>query len=292
LILPNSWLGVLCGLGVAAGVLLAFYGLQRQPEDVVRPTKDPSAPKKLAWQPTRMQVVGGVVGAVFGFFGTRWPVTTIVSAMFGFRVPGLAAAKRERAQSRLRLVAVASWIENVRDLMSSASGIDEALRLSAEMAPTIIAPELFELTERARRASLPIALQAFGEQMADPVVDYVAAALVLSSERGGHVKELLGQAAQNARAQLAMRERIEATRSRTYMAVTTLVVVTLLMTVFLFGTQGQYMDWYGTFSGQVAFAIIGGLMLFGLSGLTKLSRPTVGQRLTMAPQDGLAVSAR
>jgi tight adherence protein B len=283
--IPTLWLGVLCGVGVAAGALLFIFGITRQPIDTVAGATEEKEKRKTPWQPTRSQFIGLLTGALFGFIGTGWPVTTITAAILGFRIPTLAAAKRERTYSRLRLAAVASWIENVRDLMSSASGIDEALRLSADMAPPLIREELVELSERSRTGSLVIALNAFAERMQDPVVDYVSAALVLSSERGGHVKELLGQASENARAQLAMRERIEATRARTYMAVTTLIVVTLLMTVFLFGTQSTYMEWYGTFSGQIAFAIIGALMIFGLSGLTKLSRPTTGQRITMAVQE-------
>jgi tight adherence protein B len=282
--------GSICGAGVGLGIIICVLGLQQRPDTVVDIAPTPTPKRVRTFRPIKTQIIGLVAGLVIGGFGTRIPVVTVVAGLLGFRMPLMSESRRLRQKSFDRLSAIATWIELIRDSLSSNAGIDDAIRSSVELAPELIQPELVELSHRSQSASLAVALHEFADDISDPVVDYVVTALTLASERGGEIQDLLGLAALNTRSQLEMRRIIEEKRGKTYMASYMILASVLVMAVFMFGSQNTYMAWYQTVSGQTFFALIGALLFVGVSSVEKLAKSKVPERIVMSiePHRGTA----
>jgi tight adherence protein B len=125
-------------------------------------------------------------------------------------------------------------------------------------------------------------LRRFGEDLADPTVDYVTATLLIASERSsGVLHEQLSEAGLVAREQVAVREQIEASRSRMRTTATAIVAITVVMAVFIIGTQPSYGRWYGGMTGQVVLSVAGTVELVGLWWMARLARPEPGVRIVL-----------
>ncbi len=281
------------GLGFTAGLALIVSGIVR----VVRDSKTGvgARPANTGIARARhfspVQVAAAALAGIGVFATTGWIAGGLVGASIGWCAPSISMARRERTASRERLRAIAGWIETIRDLMSSAAGLEEAVRIASEMAPAMLAGPTSRLTNRIPTVGFARALTAFGEELADPIVDYIVAALIIGSEQGSsHLNELLTTAASTVRAQVSTRERIEASRAGTFTSASTMLLITVLMIFYMVMTQSGYMAWYGTFAGQCILLLVGALMSFGLLSLNRMSRPPKGLRLPYLPTDELGAT--
>ena len=278
---PSPLLGSLIGALIAGGLFLVYLGSQAQPlpfSGVV------GASKKSAFT---------VNGRAFGAFAgcglvaaatSGWWSIGVLSIVGGVLLPAMHAERKGQIADRRRVAAVASWVETVRDLLSAASGIDEAIIRSAQTLPPTspIRTEVQALASIATMGGLRNGLRRFAEDMADPTVDYVAATLVIATERSsGVLHEQLSEAAEVAREQVSVRERVDASRSRLRTASSAIVVVTVVMVVFIIGTQPSYAIWYGRLTGQVVLTVAGLIELVGVWWLARIARPEPGTRIVL-----------
>jgi hypothetical protein len=225
-----------------------------------------------------------VLGAVAAFV-TQWPVAAVGAAVSGLVIPSIRRTARDRARSLERTEAVAAWTEMLRDTMAAASGLNEAILASARVAPAAIRVEVQALAVRSEHQPLARALRRFAAGLDDPVADSVVAALILSTERqAGSLGSVLTQIATNAREQAAMRQRIEASRARTYASVRFVVIVTLVFSIGL--VAPVYLKPFGTAEGQLMLAVVFGL--FGAAGwaLHRMGQPTELARLLIGEETG------
>ena len=279
---PSPLLGSLIGALIASGLFIVYLGSQAQvlafrgPADVgsKRPT---------------FKVNGRAFGA-FACSGlvavatSGWWSIGVLSIVGGVLLPAMHAERKGQVADRRRVAAVASWVETVRDLLSAASGIDEAIIRSAQTLPPTspIRTEVQALASIATMGGLRNGLRRFAEDMADPTVDYVAATLVIATERSsGVLHEQLSEAAEVAREQVSVRERVDASRSRLRTASSAIVVVTVVMVVFIIGTQPSYATWYGKLTGQVVLTVAGLIELVGVWWLARIARPEPGTRIVL-----------
>jgi hypothetical protein len=124
------------------------------------------------------------------------------------------------------------------------------------------------------------ALAHFAATIGDPVADVVVAALTTAASRhgGAHLGDVLTAGAKAARAQVAMRHTVEASRAGTY---TSARVVVATFTVFALGLlmfNKSFLEPFGTAIGQAMIVIIGAL--FGLCAVTmvRLAEPERPER--------------
>ena len=201
-----GFLGAVAGLGI----LLVVAGLRGVPAGTLG-----SAAQR--WSPNvdRLSLRLGLAlgAAVVVYAVTRWPVGAVAGAVFGFTAPTLLGARARRRREVERIEAVARWAEQLRDTMSAAAGLHEAIGVTARVAPLPIRTEVQELAARLRQAPLPGALRCFASQLACPAGDQVAVALILASERhGARLSDVLSRVAAASRAEASLRLRIEAQR--------------------------------------------------------------------------------
>ena len=281
---PSPLLGGFVGALVMSGVLLIALGARPRAVPLVPYTLPDSGARKVPFVVNvRALATTSIVGVAIASV-TGWWSITLLACMGGVLLPAMYAERQSQIADRRRVSAVASWVETVRDLLSAASGIDEAIIRSSQTLPrsSPIKQEVETLAATASLGGLRNGLKRFGATMADPTVDYVTATLLIASERSsGVLHEQLSEAASVAREQVSVRERVDASRSRVRTASTAIVVVTVVMVVFIIGTQPSYAAWYGKFTGQVVLAVAGCVELIGVWWLARIARPEAGTRISL-----------
>ena len=278
----SPMLGALIGAIVAAGLVVIGLGIHGDTGTDEPPpsTTRLSRPVTVDLRAFLAAVLfGGVTGAVTG-----WWSILVLAGVGGVLIPSMHRERADQVLVRRRVGAVASWVETIRDLLSAASGIEEAITRSADTLPVTspIRDEVLQLRMITAMGGLREGLRRFGEELADPTVDYVTATLLIASERSsGVLHEQLTEAALVAREQVAVREQIEASRSRMRTSATAIVVITIVMAVFIIGTQPSYGRWYAGMSGQLVLSIAGTVELVGLWWMARLARPEPGTRIVL-----------
>ena len=154
---------------------------------------------------------------------------------------------------------------------ASHAGLQEAIGITAQVAPAAIRKEVQALSVRAERGSLTDALRQFAVDVDDPVADLVVASLAIAAERQAQrLSDLLSQIAVSAREQTAMRLRVETGRARTYASSKALVAITFGLAVVLMVFSPTFMEPYDTATGQLVLIGIGALFAGALWGLVQL----------------------
>ena len=263
-------LSLLAGVGIGLGVVLVLLGLRssgafRETARLANRRKDQRGAQRVA-----IAVGVGVVVALF----TRWPVGGILAAAMVGSWHTLFGQHSTSDAEILRIEAIASWTEMLRDTMAAASGLEQAITATASIAPAPIRAEVTALATRleTREVTLSQGLPDLADALGDPTGDLVVAALVSAADRRARsLAELLGALAASAREDASMRLRIQAGRAR--IATTTRIVTscTLLFGGGLVLFKRDFLAPYGTAEGQVVLAIVGGIFALGFWWLTHMS---------------------
>jgi Flp pilus assembly protein TadB len=179
-----------------------------------------------------------------------------------------------QARRVARIEAIATWTEMLRDTLSAAAGLEQAILATAPIAPTAIRPEITELAARLENGDrLAPSLRHLADQLADPTADLVVAALVLAaSQQAKQLGDLLGSLAAAARDQVSMRLRIEAGRARTRTSVRVIVGTTLAFAAVLVLLNRSYLAAYDSVFGQVMLLGVGAAFTAGFTWMARISR--------------------
>ncbi|MDA0565177.1 type II secretion system F family protein [Streptomonospora sp. S1-112] len=268
--------GVLGGLALGAGAWLILRVLIARPGARARLHAD---------RPKLWRLAGAVGGGVAAGALTGWPVAAVLAGAGVWWLPGLLGPDRAHAARVARIEAVASWTEQVRDLMAAASGLQHAIAATEPIAPEPIRDEVARLAAQLRGGRAPeAALADFAHAVATPTSDLVAAAL--ASAAGRHAADLgtlLSSLAQAAREQAAMLVRVAAARARVRTAARIITTVTLALAVGLLLFNPVYLEPYGSAVGQLVLAFIGTLWAAAVVWLGRLARTDVGPRVLIPP---------
>lgn len=294
----------LAGAGIGLGVVLAGRGASGLAAPRLRALAGAPGGAGRRW-PGRRRLLAAVVVAAAAVVVTGWPVAALLAAGAVLALPGMLATDPAGKIMVARVEAVAGWAEMLRDTLAAAAGLEQAITVTAPIAPEPIRPQIEQLAA-AIAAGQPLApaLRATATRLGDPTADLVISALVMATER--HARDLgrlLGTLAAAAREQAAMRMRVHAGRAQTRTAVRVIVSVTGLMAAGLVVLNKSYLAPYNTPGGQVALLAVGGL--FGLAYLwmgqvtrvrpparilTRIpDQPTTADPTATAPADGAVV---
>lgn len=181
--------------------------------------------------------------------------------------------RAERGDEREIVEALAVWTEQLRDTIAGASGLEQAITVTASTAPPLLRPNVEKLAARLGFATLPEGVRAFAEDVDHPLADFVAAALITAAEN--QVREmgaLLGHLAQCCRDDVAMRTRVWVARARTRSAVRIISIVVVVFVLGLALLDPNYLRPYTTPSGVVVGGIVGLLFIAALESLRRLGR--------------------
>ncbi len=222
----------------------------------------------------------GLVGFVAMFLFTGWIVAAVYGAVGGLLLPTLVTAKRRRREEIARIEAIASWIESVRDTMAASAGMQQALQVSARVAPAPIRDEVRAMASRLQHQSTNEVLRRFAGDLKHPLSDMVVASLILASTRhAGSLRTVLASTAKSARETAAMWREVEASRARIFSQARMAGWITAMMMAFMVATRRDLLSIYDTVAGQIVLAVILGVFVAANYAMYRIAKPPPSRRV-------------
>lgn len=269
----STVVAALLGTGVGIGILLVLAGATGR--QLVTPGGNGRRRLRSFADSGRVRNLAIAVSVALAVvFLTGWPVGGLLAGGAALAAPQLLGGRAARELTVARTEAVASWTELIRDSISAASGLEEAISATAPIAPEPIRREVSLLVTRLRHTSLPDALAAFGDDVRHPSADLVVAALTIAARmEASDLSSLLSRLAESIRGEARMRIRVEVGRARVRTAAKIIVGVVLATVVLLAGLNREYLEPYGTALGQVVLLVVaaifatGGWLLVRMAGI-------------------------
>lgn len=235
------------GVLLAVGLAIAWSGFHY--ED--RPT-----PKRSR---RRVPLLAGVVGGSLVVAISGWIIpSVVVGAIVGWIVNSMHSVRAGADVGVEHTEALASWVENVRDVLQSGNQPVGAIGATTDTCPPSIRPHVRLLFARlAAGQPAELAFRRFADDMDEPLADLVAVGLLIAVSRGAETEDVLSALATQARHQADRRRIIEAERApmRREVWMVSLVMCALLGGIFAFA-RSSYLDAYDDVPGQIFLAVI------------------------------------
>ncbi|MCT9080463.1 type II secretion system F family protein [Streptomyces fulvoviolaceus] len=261
----------LLGLGAGCGLVLLIHAWW-VPTSAARPVRCPRRrePRRHAGRWLAVATGAGLlVGAITG-----WVVGGLLAAMGGWSLPRILGSGTADREQTARIEGIAGWTEMLRDTLAAAAGLEQTILATASAAPEGVRPQVADLAARLERGErLTPALRHLADDLDDPTADLVIAALILASEhQARQLASLLGELAATARAQVEMRHRVEAGRTRTRTTMRVVVITTLTFAGALILFNPQFLTPYDSMTGQLILLLIGALFTVAFMWLRRMAR--------------------
>jgi len=277
----GSWavsaVGVALGLGVTGLIVALTPGAGR--------SRIPNTGSAAGGRPTvgRTTVAAWALAAAVGVacaLATGWPVAGPIGALATYGLPRL-LRQTSGAASIAKIEAVATWTEMLRSTLAASAGLSQAIIATAGLSPDPIRPATEQLAAQIRAGVHPReALLQFADEVADPCADRVVCSLLLAfSSRAQRLGDLLHALADSTREEVALRLRIETSRSSVRSGVRTVVVFSVAFAAGLSLLARSYLAPFGSATGQLVLLLVGGLYAGGLTLMVALARPPATVRL-------------
>ena len=236
--------------------------------------------KALAWQ-----LVAGLVAAAVVVLVSGWLFpAAIVGAVAFWATAGWLGRQRGANREIVRLDALASWIESVRDVLMAGEQPVGAITSTVSACPPIIRPQVRRLALGLARQDPDHVFRRFADELDDPLADLVATGLSIAVRRGARTVPVLTALAEQTRQQVDRRRLVEAERAPTRREVKALsaIMAALVLGLLLLG-RSDYLAAYDTATGQtfLGAALIGyAALILRVQRLAAFPRP--GRFLTSA----------
>jgi hypothetical protein len=258
-------------VGVVAVMVLATSGRVTAPA-----TAAPSRRPDPGW---RIRLAAASTAGVVVLAVSGWIVAAVVVATGCWFAVG---AWQRRGANTVgdveRTDALASWIENLRDVLIAGDQPVGAINATVATCPTAIKPQVRRLAAGLGRQDPAIVFRRFADDVDDPLGDLVAAGLLIAVQRGARTAAVLSSLADQARRQADRRRIVEAERSPIQREVTLLTVImgSLVVGLLVFG-RAEYLEPYDTAGGQLflgSVLAIYAVLLVRVQRLARFPRPS------------------
>lgn len=262
---------ILAGAAVAAGILLVVTAVRPERAEVEQVVKVP-----IDVRPLIGRAAAAVLVAVVILAATQWVLPALVCGAISWWVTGLVADRKKTGPGELeRVEALATWTEQLRDVLMAGDQPIGAIQATVSTCPEPVRPQVRALAARLGRQPEQVVLRQFADELDDPTADLVAAGLLVALTKGGRAERVLSSLAQQARHQAERRKLLEAEREPARREVWW---VTGLMTMQLLGgllfARSSYLAPYRTFTGQVVLGVLLAAFLGLIIYVQRLSRFT------------------
>lgn len=272
-------LAALAGLLVSAALLTII-------DTFTRPTPDlaPDAPHRPT-RDARTMAVPAACAAV-AFLGvlvvSRMVLPALVVAgagwWFGTQLTDTGARARGQGAGVERLEALATWTEQLRDVLIAGDTVRGTIAATQDTAPPVLRAPVRALAARLGRQSDQVSLRQFADDIDDPTADLVAVGLLIAVTKGGKTEGVLTALAAQTRHQADRRKLIEAERTtmRRSVRIVSTVMAAQLAAILVFA-RSDYLARYHTTTGQIVLsaflAVFVGLLVW-VQRLGRYPRPS------------------
>ena len=257
-------LAVTAGLLIIGGLLGIGSGLGRRPRAAGRRTESVAELwERVSRRPTGsrgrrrdvillLSVITGCAAAML----TGWLILIVVLPLLALGLPYLLILPKPRDIELLE--ALDRWVRSLAATLATGKSITDAIRISRRTAPPLLADEINLLVTRLNnRWETRDALMRFADAIDSPDADGVVAALILASSRGANGASVTLQAlADSIQTQLKGRRAIEVERSKPYVVVRQVTVISLSTLALVFAFSPSFFAPYRTPLGQVLLSVL------------------------------------
>ena len=196
-----------CGAMFGLGLVVMWSAWMSAPSRPVRAAR-------VDVQATVIMLTGAVAGAAVALALTGWAVAAVAGGGAGWAAARAWLRRGSRArEEQARIEALATWCEQLRDLLSAEHGVLGTVQATVATCPGALRSEVRRLSTRLSRQDPARAVRQFAADLDDPSGDLVASVLLLAMSRSGKTAELLSELAVTIRERASMRLRVEAERS-------------------------------------------------------------------------------
>jgi hypothetical protein len=205
----------------------------------------------------RRQLAIAVGSAALIVAVSGWIVpAVVVGAGAWWAVGGWQRRQRHGTAEIERIEALASWIENLRDVLIAGDQPIGAIAATVTTCPPVIRPHVRRLVAGLGRQDPDVVFRRFADDIDDPIGDLVATGLMIAVRRGARTVGVLSALAEQAREHADRRRLVEAERAptRREVAMLTAIMGALVVAVFVFG-RSDYLRAYDEASGQLFLAV-------------------------------------
>jgi tight adherence protein B len=257
-------LAIAAGLLIIGGLLGITYGLQRQArlpsrrsesiqEWWARVTRRPTGSRG---RQRDLILLGSMIIGFLMAMLTGWLILIIVLPVLALGLPYLLILPKQRDIELLE--ALDRWVRSLAATLATGKSITDAIRISRRTAPPLLADEINLLVTRLNnRWETRDALMRFADAIDSPDADGVVAALILASSRGANGASVTLQAlADSIQAQLKGRRAIEVERSKPYVVVREVTVISLSTLGLVFLLSPEFFAPYRTPLGQALLSVL------------------------------------
>jgi hypothetical protein len=263
---------ITAAIAITVGAILIVTGL--------RPTAAVEQPVRVRVDVRRYvtRTLASLMVEVVVLAATGWVLPSLMCGAIGWWTCGMITNRdRNRSSELERVEALATWTEQLRDVLMAGDQPVGAIQATVATCPLPIRQPVRALASRLGRQPEQIVLRQFADELNDPTADLIAAGLLVALTRGGKAERVLSSLAQQARHQAERRKLLEAEREPARREVWW---VTGLMTLQLLGgllfARSTYLAPYRAWTGQLFLCVLLGVFL-GLivyvQRLARFSRP-------------------
>ena len=256
---------IAAGLLIIGGLLGVLAGLRQREPRAARRQSESAAElwSRLTRRPPgargrRRDVIlllSVIIGCVVAVF-THWLIMILLLPATAIGLPYLLVLPKPRDVELLE--ALDRWVRSLATTLATGKSITDAIRISRRTAPPLIADEINLLVTRLNnRWETRDALMRFADSVDSPDADAVIAALILASSRGANGASItLTALADQIQAQLKGRRAIEVERSKPYVVVRQVTVISLSTLVLVFLLSPDFFAPYRTPLGQGLWSLL------------------------------------
>jgi Flp pilus assembly protein TadB len=187
---------------------------------------------------------------------TGWLILIVILPALALGLPYLLILPKQRDIELLE--ALDRWVRSLAATLATGKSITDAIRISRRTAPPLIANEISLLVARLNnRWETRDALMRFADAIDSADADGVVAALILASSRGANGASVTLQAlADSIQAQLKGRRAVEVERSKPYVVVRQVTIISLSTLVLVFAASPAFFAPYRTPLGQALLSVL------------------------------------
>jgi tight adherence protein B len=279
-------LAVAVGLLVVGGLLAIIGGLRRHTS-----ARSPSESLAARWARLSRRPGGSagrrrdltlLAGVAVGFMVAAlsgWLIALLAIPVLVLAVPYLLTMPKPRDVGLLE--ALDRWVRSLAATLSTGKSITDAIRVSRRTAPMTIASQIGVLVARLNnRWDTRDALLRFADDLDSPDADAVVAALILAANRGATgASTTLHALADSIQSQLKGRRAIETERSKPYVVVRQVTVISMLTLILVLALNPQFFDPYQTPIGQLILSVLVCLYLGSLILMRRRAQPAPRPRI-------------